>query len=102
MGLPPSGGFIAKNLLLTSALASGQWPWALVLLGGGLLTAAYLYRPLAALFAQTDEAPPSVPRSQQVVPLVLAGAAIMLGIVSNAPFEFLQIGDPAAAAEGLE
>lgn len=102
MGLPPSGGFTAKYLLLTSALASGQWVWAVVLLLGGLLTAAYLYRPLAATFEQADEAPPPVPRAQQAVPLALAGAAILLGIASSAPFEFLQVGNPQAAAEGLK
>ena len=102
MGLPPSGGFIAKYLMLTSALASGQWVWALVLLAGGLLTAAYLYRPLAALVAKAEVVPPSAPRAQQIAPLVLAGAAIFLGIASSAPFEFLQIGYPQAAVRGLE
>ncbi len=102
MGLPPSGGFIAKYLMLTSALASGQWVWAVVLLMGGLLTAAYLYRPLAMIFARADAAPGAVPRSQQAVPLLLAGAAIMLGVASSGPFEFLQIGSPRAAVEGLE
>ena len=102
MGLPPSGGFTAKYLLLTSAMASGQWGWAVVLLAGGLLTAAYLYRPLAAAFAKAEQAPPSAPRSRQAAPLALAAAAILLGIASSAPFEFLQIGRPQAAAEGLE
>ena len=102
MGLPPSGGFTAKYLMLTAALASGQWVWAVVLLLGGLLTAAYLYQPLATAFAKSDEALPRVSRAQQAVPLVLAGAAILLGIASNAPFEFLQIGTPQTAAEGLD
>lgn len=107
MGLPPSGGFTAKYLLLTSALASGQWIWAVVLLLGGLVTAAYLYRPLVAIFGQPDEnevtaALQPVPRSQQAVPLILAGAAVLLGVASNAPFEFLQIGSPQAAVEGLQ
>jgi multicomponent Na+:H+ antiporter subunit D len=35
------------------------------------------------------------------VPLVLAGASILLGLFSAAPFEFLQIGRPDAAEEGL-
>ncbi len=102
MGLPPSGGFTAKYLMLTSALASGQWIWAVVLLSGGLLTAAYLYRPLAMLFADSAEVPPSASRAQQAVPLMLAGAAIMLGIASSGPFELLQIGSPQAAVEGLQ
>ena len=32
MGLPPSGGFAAKWLMLRASVASGQWVWALVLL----------------------------------------------------------------------
>ncbi|MFU8817934.1 MAG: complex I subunit 5 family protein, partial [Pseudomonadales bacterium] len=44
MGLPPSGGFTAKYLLLTAALAGGAWLSAAVILLGGLLAAAYLFR----------------------------------------------------------
>jgi multicomponent Na+:H+ antiporter subunit D len=42
-----------------------------------------------------------VSRARQAVPLLLAGASILLGIASAAPFEFLQIGRPEAAEEGL-
>ncbi len=102
MGLPPSGGFTAKYLMLTSAFASGQIVIAAVLLAGGLMSAAYLYRPMALAFARSDDAFAPVPRLLQVVPLVLAGAAILLGLASAGPFEFLQTGRPQAAAEGLE
>ena len=51
MGLPPSGGFAAKWLLMRASIASGQWVWALVLLGGGLLAAGYVYRILAPALA---------------------------------------------------
>ncbi len=44
MGLPPSGGFAAKWLLLRASAAAGQWPWAIVMLAGGLLAAGYVYR----------------------------------------------------------
>ena len=47
MGLPPSGGFAAKWLLLTASMESGHWAWALVIAVGGLLTAAYVYRVIA-------------------------------------------------------
>lgn len=102
MGLPPSGGFTAKYLLMTSAFAAGQWPWALVLAGGGLLAAAYLYRPMVALF-QRDCAvtPQPVSRGRQAVPLLLAAASIALGLLSAGPFEFLQTGRPEAAEIGL-
>ncbi len=46
MGLPPSGGFIGKWLLLQSALAQGRWDLALVMLLGGLLAAAYVFKVL--------------------------------------------------------
>ena len=97
-GLPPSGGFTAKYLMMTAAFGAGQWPWALVLAGGGLMAAAYLYRPVTALFAGERAAPArAVPRVVQLVPLVLALAAIALGILSAAPFEALQIGRPEGA-----
>jgi len=102
MGLPPSGGFTAKYLLMTAAFASGQWAWAFVLVGGGLLAAAYLYRPLAALFArEVARTPRPISRLWQAVPLVLAALSIALGLLSAVPFDFLQIGRPDQAAEGL-
>nr|WP_242479583.1 proton-conducting transporter membrane subunit [Lamprobacter modestohalophilus] len=55
MGLPPSGGFAAKWLLLRAAIETGQWWWTLVILFGGVLTGTYLYRVLAAAsFSESD------------------------------------------------
>ena len=51
MGLPPSGGFNAKWLLLSASVQSGQWALALVMVVGGLLTAAYVYRVIAPALA---------------------------------------------------
>jgi len=105
MGLPPSGGFTAKYLMLTAAFAGGQIVWALVMLLGGLLAAIYLFRPLTLAFAQgASEAGDLnvVSRGRQVVPLLLAATAIVLGIASALPYDFLQIGRPVAADEGLE
>ena len=102
LGLPPSGGFTAKYLLMTAAFASGQWVWAFVLAGGGLLAAAYLYRALAAIFAREISITPcAISRNWQAVPLVLAMLSVALGLLSSVPFEFLQIGRPDQAAEGL-
>lgn len=101
-GLPPSGGFTGKYLIMTAAFASGQWVWALVMAVGGILAAVYLYRPLAVLFARS-EAPDlaALSRARQVVPLILAGASIVLGITSAGMFEILPMGRPSAAEEGL-
>ena len=101
MGLPPSGGFTAKYLMMTTAFASGQVVWGLVLLGGGLLAAAYLYRPMAALFAREIPDFTPVPRYLQAVPLVLALLAVAMGILSDGIYAFVQIGRPGSAEEGL-
>ncbi|HMO43614.1 MAG TPA: proton-conducting transporter membrane subunit, partial [Phenylobacterium sp.] len=96
MGLPPGGGFLAKYLMLTAAFDSGGWLWAAVLLAGGLASAAYLFRPLTRLMtARGEEAPPlsPTPRSLQWPPLILALAALALGLVPGA-YELLQAGAP--------
>jgi len=102
VGLPPSGGFTGKYLVMTAAFASGQWLWALVIAVGGLLAAAYLYRPLAMLFGRGAGASPVPPsRARQAVPLLLAGASVALGIASAGAYGILEIGRPPAAEEGL-
>ena len=44
MGLPPSGGFIAKCLLLTAAVIEGHAWLAATILAGGMLAAGYVFR----------------------------------------------------------
>lgn len=102
MGLPPSGGFVAKYLLLTAAFSSGQFVWAAVIVAGGVLAAGYLFRPLSRTFFQARVQTVAVPRRRQAVPLTLAALALVLGIVSSGPYAFLQTGRPIAAEEGLE
>ncbi len=102
MGLPPSGGFIAKYMMLTAAFSSGQWWWAVIMLGGGLMAAIYLYRPLEALFVREEVVVRDRPdRWEEWVPLALAVAAILLGIFSAVPFDLVYVGRPDAAVEGL-
>lgn len=95
MGLPPSGGFSAKWMLLQAALASGQWQWVFVLLAGGLLTAGYVFRVFRASFLQgaEDRFTPT-PLGWDVVALALAASAILLGVMAVAPLEVLRIGAP--------
>jgi multicomponent Na+:H+ antiporter subunit D len=103
MGLPPSGGFTAKYLMLTAAFASGGVLWGIVIVLGGLLAALYLFRPLTRAFeAEAAALRAPVPRSRQAAPLALALAAIALGFASAHPYALLQIGRPEAAEEGLE
>jgi formate hydrogenlyase subunit 3/multisubunit Na+/H+ antiporter MnhD subunit len=101
MGLPPSGGFAAKWLLLRAALETGQWWWTLIILFGGVLTGAYLYRVLAAAGFSNGAAPAlrqPVSRWREWLVLALALVSIALGLVPLASFELLQIGRGAVAA----
>lgn len=101
-GLPPSGGFTGKYLVMTAAFASGQWVWALVMAIGGLLAVVYVYRPLALMFSPDQRTYDNLPtRSRQAVPLLLAGASVVLGIASAAPFDLLAVGRPDVAEGGL-
>lgn len=103
MGLPPSGGFMAKYLMLTSALAGGQIFYALVMIAGGLLAAVYLFRPLNAAFAGSH-APEIAPvsKARQTIPLALALIATIIGLASSIPYQFLQIGLPEVLEGGTE
>lgn len=94
MGLPPSGGFAAKWLLLKASVEAGQWPWALVMLAGGLLAGGYVYRVLApALTSGNIILKPSASTSRrEAIPLALALLAVLLGFAPPAFFDFLQIG----------
>jgi formate hydrogenlyase subunit 3/multisubunit Na+/H+ antiporter MnhD subunit len=93
MGIPPSGGFSAKWLLLTSAISTGQWWWAAVILCGGLLTGGYVYRVIACAFRDGGEARPApAPLGPQRVALGLAVLSVLLGLLPLASFDLLQIG----------
>lgn len=85
MGLPPSGGFAAKWLLLQASLGSGQWWWLVVLLAGGLLSAAYVFRIYRASFVENQDRDtfyhPS--RALEVVPMVLALMSLGAGLVAE-------------------
>ena len=97
MGLPPSGGFAAKWLLMKASVEAGQWVWAVVMAGGGLLAGGYLYRVLApALSGESPELKRAPARSRECVALALALAALLLAFAPPSFFAFLQIGRPAA------
>jgi multicomponent Na+:H+ antiporter subunit D len=101
MGLPPSGGFAAKWLLLKAAVESGQWLWAVVMLVGGLLAGGYIYRVLAPALA-SGSAPLRAPtqRSREAVALTLALFATLLGFAPPAFYHLLQIGRVAVIGGG--
>lgn len=99
MGLPPSGGFAAKWMLLQASMASGQWWWILVLVGGGLLSAAYVFHIYRASFLERDEKDHFYhpDRRLEVVAMLLAVASLGLGLAGSQvlsvmalPFEEVQ------------
>jgi multicomponent Na+:H+ antiporter subunit D len=101
IGLPPSGGFMAKWLLLSAAVETGHWVWAVVMLVGGLLTTGYvllvLVRALAVPPAPLALSAP-VPRHRQAVALALALIAALLGLVAFAGQDLLAVGRMAGGA----
>lgn len=100
MGMPPSGGFAAKWLLLQSSLASGQWWWTLFVAFGGLLAAAYVFKVFAASYVEHTGSgrfqPPSV--ALEVTPMALALAALGLGLVAGGPLAWPTMLSPGGAS----
>ncbi len=95
IGLPPSGGFLAKWLLVSAAITTAQWWWALVMLVGGLLTSAYVFIVVARALAPapagwTPQA--RVPCYQQVAVLALALCSFLLGLAVLCPVDVAGIG----------
>jgi multicomponent Na+:H+ antiporter subunit D len=94
MGLPPSGGFSAKWLLLTAALETGQWWWVVVMIVGGLLTAAYVFKVLRRAFLPVAEGDrmTRVPRTLEFSAFALAFASILLGLFGAPLLDLLAVG----------
>jgi multicomponent Na+:H+ antiporter subunit D len=93
IGLPPSGGFFAKWMLLKSVFLSGQWWWAPAVLLGSLLTAGYVFMVLRLAYApggrKTDCGP--VPASMEFIALILAIGSFAVVLPAEAVIEYLQI-----------
>ncbi|MGD8569889.1 MAG: proton-conducting transporter membrane subunit, partial [Gammaproteobacteria bacterium] len=96
MGLPPSGGFIGKWLLLQSALSQGRWELAMVMIIGGLLAAAYVFKVLGHAFTQAEVSheAKTVPASMEWTALLLAGTAIVIGFTATDIFTLVETGAP--------
>ncbi|GAB2585229.1 complex I subunit 5 family protein [Nitrincola alkalisediminis] len=77
MGLPPSGGFNGKWLIIQSAMLQSQWQWVLVILLGSLLSAAYIFR----VFSYTYQEVEGGDRFKQPSPL-LEWSALSLSVLS--------------------
>ncbi|MGD8908974.1 MAG: proton-conducting transporter membrane subunit [Chromatiales bacterium] len=79
IGLPPSGSFLAKWQLLSTAFDTGQWYWLPVIGIGTLLASAYVFRLLGHAFAPGEGVGPSLSVGREEIPaILLAGAATLL------------------------
>lgn len=96
MGLPPSGGFIGKWLLLEAAINSGQWWLVIIIIMGGLLAAAYIFKVIGYAFTQSRKSHQTrrVPIRMEWTALILAIAAILLGLIAPWPLAIMDIGLP--------
>lgn len=98
IGLPPSGGFLAKWLLLTSAISLGLWPYVAVLLVGSLLASIYIFRVLWHAFLSEGQVivAPHFSRVLPVVALCLAVLVVSMGVRTTEIFALLRVGLPFA------
>lgn len=97
IGLPPSGGFIAKWLMLNVAFDTGQWWYVVIMLAGGLLAAMYVGRLLNVAFTQPHSPDDAAPESVKSFPggmancgLALATLAVLLGFNAEWILNLLQ------------
>ncbi len=101
MGLPPSGGFIGKWLLLTSSLASLEWWWALIVMTGSLLASIYVFRVMSCFFVIPQGF--TFKRSKSLSPLLewpalaLALLSMFLGLAAFWPLHILTTGSTVLA-----
>jgi len=85
IGLPPTGGFVGKWLLLRTMAATGSWAWVAVIAAGTFLAAGYIFRVLVTVFAEgtrpavLERAPP---RTMEVTALALALASLGMGFLA--------------------
>ncbi|MDO5500334.1 MAG: proton-conducting transporter membrane subunit [Propionibacteriaceae bacterium] len=82
IGLPISAGFIGKWQLLSAASGAGAHWIVIVLVGGTLLSAGYLLRPIAAGMEEPDEhvAWPPLGWRHLLAPITLALISTVLGL----------------------
>jgi multicomponent Na+:H+ antiporter subunit D len=93
-GIPPSGGFVAKWLLLRSAVAQGAWGWAAVVAVGGVLTVLYILRVVrfAALKAEPHERFRPVPARMEWTALALAVGSVWMGLQAGGLLALVAVG----------
>lgn len=84
IGLPPSSGFVGKWLLIEVAVTQGRWDLAAIMIIGGLLAAAYVFKVLGQTFSdgKVSHNTGTVPASMEWAALLLAIGAILFGFIA--------------------
>lgn len=102
VGLPPTGGFVAKWYLLVASVETGQWWWVPVIVVGSLLSAVYLMRVVKRAFAPPVDGLTLAPVRglADAVALALALLALLLGLYPAPLLQLLEAGAPIAGAGG--
>jgi multicomponent Na+:H+ antiporter subunit D len=84
IGVPPSGAYLAKTLLLQAANDTEQWWWGGVIQAGGVFTSSYVLLVLAHAFVPAAEPVAlrvAMPRFGAAAALSLAVCSVLLGLV---------------------
>ncbi len=101
MGLPPSGAFIAKWMLLSSSFASSQWWWVLVIMTGSLLAMIYVFRVMSQFFVIPEgdvlDTPEPLSPLLEWPALILALISLFLGLFAPWPLHILSQGSTGLA-----
>ncbi len=96
IGLPPSGGFLGKWLLLSAAADHDHMLYLAAIPAGTLMAAGYVFRVIAPALAELRRAPRPSPWRlwREAPPLVLALAALALGFSLSPALVLLSRGAP--------
>ncbi len=97
IGLPPSGSFIGKWLLMTSAVQTGQWWWIAAVMTGTLLAAAYVFRVLGQAFNLEPTPRRFLTQGRTELPALLLAltSVAVLGLAARPLWQLLQPGGAA-------
>lgn len=93
IGLPPSGSFVGKWVMMSSAFETGQWWWLIVIAIGTLLAAAYIFRVLSRAFGLVPTPQRFVSDARAELPaLLLALASVaLLGLAAGPIWSLLGV-----------
>ncbi len=94
IGLPPSGTFVAKWIMLEQSLILGLWWWVPVMMVGTLLAVGYVFRVLSRAFNREPTPYRFVSDARAEVPALLLGAlaAAALGLAAQPLWTLLHQG----------